>query len=114
MTNTEKIKIVTNLAKLVFFLTNSTNWCRFAYQRNNGFCLLGAISFLFKGDDITKMKNYLLNELPIFIESKKLIINTGEYPLNLATFNDNVPHSIVWLFLKKTYEKLLLEIDNNL
>jgi len=113
----ENIAII--LAKIWILFRNKSNWMRFNYSRTDinqrdTYCILGAIGKFAKGSDGAAANRFLTNALTSYVSSKQLVINTGKYPLNLASFNDAVPYELMMAFIKNTYDNLVYDLDHNL
>lgn len=104
--------IAISLAKLIIFFEKRSNWGRHNYKNNNSFCILGAISHILSANSQRLVKPYLDTVLPVYVYSRKLTIDTGNYSLNLATFNDNVPYELMMAFIQNTYDSLIEQLDS--
>lgn len=116
--NLQNVAIV--LAKILMLFKDRTKWLKFNYSRtdyNNAVscCLVEAIAkFAINGANRIITREYLTVALMEYVREKRLTINTGNYPLNLATFNDNVPYELMMAFIKNTYDNLVYKLDNDL
>ena len=113
----ENIAII--IAKTMMLFRDRSKWLRFKYSRmdanlQDSYCILGAIGKFSNGCDCSAANRFLTNALVAYVNSKQLIINTGKYPLNLATFNDGVPYELMMAFIKNTYDKLMYDLDHKL
>lgn len=113
----ENIAII--IAKTMMLFRDRSKWLRFKYSRidvnqQDSYCILGAIGKFSTGSDCDAANRFLTNALMRYVTEKKLTINTGKYPLNLATFNDTVPYELMMAFIKNTYDKLMYDLDHNL
>lgn len=103
--------IAVSLAKLIYFVGKKSNWTQHNYKNYDKFCLLGAMGHVLPSSNQRLIKPYLDTKLKEYVYSRSLVINTGKYELNLATFNDNVPHELLMAFLYNTYNTLIEYLD---
>jgi hypothetical protein len=113
----ENIAII--IAKTMMLFRDRSKWLRFKYSRvdffhQDSYCILGAIGKFSTNSDCNAANRYLTDALNAYVTEKKLTIDTGKYPLNLATFNDGVPYELMMAFIKNTYDKLMYNLDHNL
>jgi len=104
------MNISQTLKKLIDFLSNQKNWCQHKYSQegleHTRYCVVGALGHLSNGTAMYDTKRYLEDSVIRYAIEKKLTVDTGKYPLNLATFNDSVPYHLLMAFLNNAFDKL--------